>query len=90
MLCSRCVIVVAIPCSTPPGEPPRVTIESLLADVQYPTPWLPAGLIAAVVVGAAVWPADRFTRVVVGLCLVALVIIGYILLPQLLDVDRLM
>jgi hypothetical protein len=31
---------------------------------------------AAVVVGAAVWPGDRFTRVVVALCLIALVIVG--------------
>jgi len=29
----------------------------MLADVQYPTGWLPVGLIAAVVIGAAVRPA---------------------------------
>ena len=61
----------------------------MLADVQYPTLWLPVGLIAAVVVGAAVWPGGRFTRVVVALTLIALVIIGYIVLPQVFDVDLL-
>ena len=61
----------------------------MLGDVQYPTLWLPVGVIAAVVVGAAVWPGERFTRVVVALALIALVIIGYIVLPQVLDVDQL-
>jgi hypothetical protein len=28
----------------------------VLGDVQYPTLWLPVGLIAAAVVVAAVWP----------------------------------
>jgi len=37
----------------------------VLGDVQYPTVWLPVGLIAAVLVGAAVWPGERFTRAVV-------------------------
>ena len=61
----------------------------MLEDVQYPTLWLPAGLIAAVIVGAMVWPGARFTRVVVALALIALVIVGYFLLPQVLDIDRL-
>jgi hypothetical protein len=61
----------------------------VLGDVQYPTLWLPVGLTGAVVVVAAVWPGDRFTRVVVALCLVVLVIVGYIVLPQVLDVDQL-
>ncbi len=61
----------------------------MLGDVQYPTLWLPVGLIAVVVVGAAVWPGDRFTRVVVVLCLIALVIVGYIVLPNVFDVDQL-
>jgi hypothetical protein len=42
-----------------------------------------------VVVGAAVWPGDRFTRVVVALCLTTLVIVGYFLLPSVFDVDQL-
>jgi hypothetical protein len=61
----------------------------VLGDVKYPTLWLPAGLIAAVVVGAVVWPGERFTRVVVALALIALVVLGYIVLPQVLDVDQL-
>ena len=61
----------------------------MLGDVQNPTLWLPVGLIAVVVVGAAVWPGDRFTRVVVALCLIALVIVGYIVLPNVFDVDQL-
>ena len=61
----------------------------MLGDVQYPTLWLPVGLIAAVVVGAVVWPGERFTRVVVAMCLIALVIVGYFLLPQVFDVDQL-
>jgi hypothetical protein len=46
-------------------------------------------VIAAVVVGAAVWPGDRITRVVVAICLITLVIVGYFLLPSVLDVDQL-
>ena len=61
----------------------------MLGDVQYPTLWLPVCLIAAVVVGAVVWPGERFTRVVVAMCLIALVIVGYFLLPQVFDVDQL-
>jgi len=61
----------------------------VLGDVQNQTLWLPVGLIAVVVVGAAVWPGDRFTRVVVALCLIALVIVGYIVLPNVFDVDQL-
>jgi len=44
---------------------------------------------AAVVLGARVWPGYRFTRVVVALCLIALVIVGYFLLPNVFDVDQL-
>lgn len=62
----------------------------MLGNVQYPTLWLLVGLTGAVVVGAVVWPGDRFTRVVVALCLIALVIVGYFLLPQIFDVDQLM
>jgi hypothetical protein len=61
----------------------------VLGDVQYPTLWLPVGLIAAVFLGAGIWPGERFTRVVVALALIVLVIIGYIVLPQVLDVDKL-
>ena len=61
----------------------------VLGDVQYPTLWLPVGLIAAVLVGAAIWPGDRFTRVVVALCLTTLVIVGYFLLPSVFDVEQL-
>jgi hypothetical protein len=61
----------------------------VLGDVQYPTLWLPVGLSAAAVIGVVVWPGDRFTRVVVALCLIALVIVGYVLLPQVFDVDQL-
>ena len=61
----------------------------MLGDVQYPTLWLPVGLSAAAVVGTAVWPGDRVTRVVVALCLIALVIVGYFLLPSVFDVDQL-
>ena len=61
----------------------------MLGDVQYPTVWLPVGLNAAVLVGAAVWPRDRFTRVVVALCLIVLVIVGYFVLPSIFDVDTL-
>jgi hypothetical protein len=61
----------------------------VLGDVQYPTLWLPVGLTAAVVVRAAIWPGDRFTRVIVALYLIVLVVVGYILLPQVLDVDQL-
>jgi hypothetical protein len=68
---------------------PRCQSDIVLGDVQYPTVWLPVGLTAAVVVGAAVWPGDRFTRVVVALCLIAVVIVGYFLLPNIFDVDQL-
>ena len=61
----------------------------VLGDVQYPTLWLPVGLIAAVIVGAAVWPGQRVTRVVVAVALITLVIVGYGVLPQLLDIDQL-
>ena len=61
----------------------------MLGDVQYPTLWLPVGLSAAAVVGAAVWPGDRFTRVVVALCLIVLVIVGCFVLPSVFDVDTL-
>ena len=61
----------------------------MLGDVQYPTVWLPVGLIAGVVVGAVVWPGERSIRVVVAMCLIVLVIVGYFLLPQLFDVDQL-
>jgi len=61
----------------------------VLGDVQYPTLWLPVGLIAAVVVGAVGWRGERFTRVVVAVALIALVILGYLVLPQVLDVDQL-
>lgn len=63
--------------------------ELVLGDVQYPTLWLPVGLIAVVVVGAAVWPGERLTRVVVAIALITAVIIGYIVLPQVFDVDQL-
>jgi len=61
----------------------------VLGDVQYPTVWLPVGLIAGVVVAAVVWPGERYIRVVVAMCLIVLVIVGYFLLPQLFDVDQL-
>jgi hypothetical protein len=64
--------------------------DVVLGDVLYPTPWLPVGLIAAVLVGAAVWSGERFTRVVVALALIVLVIVGYIVLPQIFDVDTLL
>jgi hypothetical protein len=63
--------------------------DLVLGDLQYPTVWLPVGPIAAVLVGAAIWPGDRFTRVVVALCLTTLVIVGYFLLPSVFDVDQL-
>jgi uncharacterized membrane protein YccC len=70
---------------------PRIGCQGglVLGDVQYPTLWLPVGLIAVVVVGAAVWPGERFTRVVVAIALIAAVIIGYIILPHVFDVDQL-
>jgi hypothetical protein len=68
---------------------PRCQSDLVLGDVQYPTAWFPVGLTAAVVVGAAVWPGDRFTRVVIALCLIALMIVGYFLLPNVFDVDQL-
>jgi hypothetical protein len=61
----------------------------VLGDVQYATLWLPVGLIAAVLAGAAMWPGERFTRVVVALALIGLVIVGYLVSPQLFDVDTL-
>jgi hypothetical protein len=61
----------------------------LLGDVQSPTFWLPAGPIGAVLVGAAVWPGERFTRGVVALALIVLVIVGYPVLSSALDVDQL-
>lgn len=63
--------------------------DLVLGDVQYPTLWLPVGLIAAVVVGAVGWRGERFTRVVVAVAVIALVILGYLVLPQVLDVDQL-
>jgi hypothetical protein len=71
-----------------PDRDPACHGDFVLGDVQHPTLWLLVGLTAAVVVGAAVWPGDRSTRVVVG-CLITLVIVGYFLLPQVFDVDRL-
>src|SRR4029450_11275305 len=61
---------------------PRCQRDLVLGDVQYPTAWFPVGLTAAVVVGAAVWPGDRFTRVVVSLCPIALMIVRDFLLPN--------
>jgi hypothetical protein len=92
-VCSSHVVALRRPC----GDPVQGCLDTgpvyqgdiVIADVQYPTPWLPVGLIAAVVVGAAVWPGERFPRVVVALALIALVIIGYLVLPQVLDVDQL-
>jgi hypothetical protein len=80
---------VAIPCGDCSDRDPTCHGDFVLGDVQYPTLWLPVGLSAAVVVGAAVWPGDRFTRLVVALCLIAFVIVGYFLLPSVLDVDQL-
>ena len=68
---------------------PRCQSDLVLGDVQNPTVWLPVGLTAAVVMVARVWPGDRFTRMVVALCLIALVIVGYFLLPDVFDVDQL-
>ena len=82
-------VLVAIPCGDYSDRDPACHGDFVLGDVQYPTPWLPVGLIAAAVVGAAVWRGDRFTRVVVALCLSALVIVGYFLLPSVFDVDQL-
>jgi hypothetical protein len=82
-------VLVAIPCGDYSDRDPACHGDFVLSDVQYPTLWLPVGLTAAVVVGAAVWPGDRFTRVVVALCLIALVIVGYFLLPSVFDVDQL-
>src|SRR5262245_12793148 len=73
-----CVVGVAIPCRDCSNRGRACEGHVVLADVQYPTVWLPVGLIAAVVVGAAVWLAGRFARIVVGLTLTALVITGYI------------
>lgn len=82
-------VLVAIPCGDCSDRDPACHGDFVLGDVQYPTPWLLVGLTAAVVVGAMVWPGDRFTRVVVALCLIALVIVGYLLLPSVFDVDQL-
>ncbi len=79
---------VAITCGRCSDRSPACQGDFVLVDVQYPTLWLPVGLSAAAVVGAAVWPGDRFTRVVVALCLIALVIVGYFLLPSVFDVDE--
>ena len=79
----------AIPRGDYPHGDPTCHGALVLGDVQYPTPWLLLGLTAAVVVGAAVWPGDRSTRVIVALCLIVLVIVGYFLLPSVLDVDQL-
>jgi hypothetical protein len=68
---------------------PRCQSDLVLGDVPYTTVWLPVGLTAAVVVGAAVWPGERFTCVVVAACLIALVLVGYFLLPNVFDVDQL-
>jgi hypothetical protein len=70
---------------------PRIGCQGylVLGDVRYPTLWLPVGLIAVVVVGAAVWPGERFTRVVVAIALIAVVIIGYIIFTHVFDVDQL-
>ena len=67
---------VAITCGCCSDRSPACQGDFVLVDVQYPTIWLPVGLSAAAIVGAAVWPGDRFTRVVVALCLIALVIVG--------------
>jgi len=80
---------VVIPRGDYPDRDPACHGDFVLGNVQYPTPWLLLGLTMAVVVGAAVWPGDRFTRVVVALCLIVLVIVGYFLLPSVLDVDQL-
>ena len=64
--------------------------DVVLGDVQYPTLWLLVGLIAVILIGAAVWPGEGFTRVVVAFALIVLVIVGYIVLPQVLDVDTLL
>jgi hypothetical protein len=63
--------------------------EDPVGDVQYPTLWLPIGSIGAVVVAAVVLPGRRSIRIVISLALIALVIVGYAILPQILDVDRL-
>jgi hypothetical protein len=81
---------VAIPCGGCSDRGPACHGDLVLGDVQYPTLWLPVALIAAVVVGAVGWRGERFTRVVVAIALIALVILGYLVLPQVLDVDQLM
>jgi hypothetical protein len=80
---------VAITCGLCSDRSPACQGDFVLGDVQLPTTWFPVGLTAAVVVGAVVWPGDRFTRVVVALCLTTLVIVGYFLLPSVFDVDQL-
>src|SRR5207245_10606244 len=88
--CSRAlwprVAGLAIPCGGRFGPGPAWQGEEVLGDVQYPTLSLPVGLIAAVLVGAAVWPGKRFTRVVVALALIVFVIVGYLVLPSVFDV----
>jgi len=84
-----CVVGVAIPCGGRFGPGPAWQGDVVLGDVQYPTLWLPVGLIGAVLVGAAVWPGERFTRAVVALALIGLVIVGYMVLPSVFDVDTL-
>jgi hypothetical protein len=80
---------VAIPGGDYSDRDPACHGDLVLGDVQYPTLSLPVGLIAAAVVAAAVWPSDRFTRGVVALCLIVLVIVAYFLLPSVFDVDQL-
>jgi hypothetical protein len=46
-------VIVAIPCGDYSDRDPARHGGLVLGDVQYPTPWLPVGLTAAVVVGAA-------------------------------------
>ena len=82
-------VLVAIACDDYPDRDSTCQGYFVLGDVQFPTLWLPVGLSSAAVVGAAVWPGDRFTRVVVAVCLIALVIVGYFLLPSVFDVDQL-
>lgn len=62
----------------------------MLIDVQYPTPWLLVLLLAAAIAGPLLIRAwSRRVRVLVAVVLVALVLVGWAVLPQLLDVDRL-
>jgi hypothetical protein len=62
---------------------------SMLGGWEYPTLWLPAGLIAAIMLSAVVSPwGRRRTRSLVAVVLAALVVAGYRYLPPMLDVDR--